>query len=595
MNEKKNLNKETQLNQNIIEEIINLYKSGKLNDAKSKIENCIKELPKAFVLYNILGAIFADQGKLEEAVNHHRKAVEINPSYAEGYNNLGIALQKLKQLDEAVINYKKALKLKPNFAAAYNNLGGAYKKKEKFEEAIENFKKAIDLKPDYFEAHNNLGATYKDSGQPKKAVTSCKKAIEFNPNYAEAFNNLGIALAELGKLDEAIESYLQALKIKPDYAEVHNHLGNTLTGSGKIKEAINSYQKALSYKPDYAEVYNNLGNASKYLGMNKDAINNYSKALELQPNHPEANFNESLVRLVMGEFKIGWKKYEFRWNTNQSFNQLRHQNIPLWLGKEELKNKKILVWSEQGYGDTIQFCRYIPKIIDLGAITTFEVPKNLATLVGRISNKCKIVTTGSNVEKYDFQVPLMSLPLVFNTDLASIPKKIPYLDIPSDLVKHWSKILGPKNKMRIGLAWSGRKTYKEDRFRSLKLKTILPIISGEFDFFCLQKDIREEDEEDLKKSSIKFVGDQDFLNTAAIIKNLDLVITVDSVMPHLSGAINFPIWLLLPFCPDWRWLLDRKDSPWYPSVKIFRQKKINDWENVIKIICDEIKKTGLKN
>ena len=426
-------------------------------------------------------------------------------------------------------------------------------------------------------------------------MISCKKAIELNPNYAEAFNNLGIVLAELGKSDEAIESYLQALKIKPDYAEVHNHLGNTLTDSGKIKEAINSYQKALSYKPDYAEVYNNLGNASKYLGMSKDAINNYSKALELQPNHPEANFNESLARLAMGEFKIGWKKYEFRWNANQPFNQLRHQNIPLWLGKEELKNKKILVWSEQGYGDAIQFCRYIPKIINLGAITTFEVPKNLATLVGQISNKCKIVTTGSNVEKYDFQVPLMSLPLVFNTDLASIPKKIPYLDIPSDLVKHWSKILGPKNKMRIGLAWSGRKTYKEDRFRSLKLKTILPIISSEFDFFCIQKDIREEDEEDLKKSSIKFVGDQDFLNTAAIIKNLDLVISSDTATTHLSGAINFPTWLLLPFCSDWRWLLDRKDSPWYPSIKIFRQKKINDWENVIKIICDEIKKTGLKN
>jgi predicted O-linked N-acetylglucosamine transferase (SPINDLY family) len=281
---------------NTIEEIINLYRSGKLDDAKSKIENYIKEFPKAFALYNVLGAIFADQGKLEEAVNHHRKAVEINPSYAEGYNNLGIALQKLKQLDEAVINYKKALKLKPNFATAYNNLATALKHLNNLDEALINCKKAVEINPDFADAHNNLGNILKDLDQLEQSSECFKKAIDIKPDHADAYNNLGVVFNELGEFQKAISCYQKAIDIKPDYADAHYNLGNVLDELKKHKEAIISYEKVIQINPNYAVAHYNLGNVLKVLGEFQKAIGCYQKAINSKYNFASA-YNNMLFTL----------------------------------------------------------------------------------------------------------------------------------------------------------------------------------------------------------------------------------------------------------------------------------------------------------
>ena len=504
-----------------------------------------------------------------------------------------IKLYSSGELNKAKSKIKKFLEKFPSDPVLYNLLGAVLNEENNPDQAIINYKKALQIKPNYAAAHNNLGISLHKFDKSDEAIKSYMEAIKFNSNFAQAYNNLAVLYKEKNKFDEATLHCKKALEIKPDFPEAHNNLGTIFESTDKLNEAIICYQKAIKFRPNYPEAYNNIGVALKCLGQFDEAIINYQKAIKLRPYYPEAESNESFVRLLLGQFEIGWKKYEYR--LKKKNKKLKHQSILLWNGKDSIKGKKILIWSEQGLGDCIQFSRFINKIIKTEAKITLEVQKNLQSLMALISDKINITTNVNPNDDFDFQIPLTSLASIYKINLQNMSSNNPYLTIPEELITKWSKKLGLQKKPRIGLAWSGDKNYKHDKYRSLKLKKILPIISKKFDFFCLQKDIRDEDMIDFNNSSIKYFGNQDFLNTGAIIKNLDLVISADTSILHLSGSLNFPTWGLINFSPDWRWIIGRNDTPWYPSVKLFRQNEISKWEKIVDQVKKELNSKIFKN
>jgi hypothetical protein len=324
------------------------------------------------------------------------------------------------------------------------------------------------------------------------------------------------------------------------------------------------------------------------MGRFEEALASYSKAIDLNPDYAEAHWNLSLSHLLGGNFKDGWKGYEWRWKDEIKQRGIKRDfNQPLWLGTESLISKTILLYAEQGLGDTIQFCRYAPLVAQLGAKVILEVQPPLVGLLKNLEGISQVVAQGDTLPAFDFQCPLLSLPLAFKTELDNIPPVLQELTSARERVTKWKTKLGEKTKPRIGLVWSGSTTHKNDHNRSLALHQILPHLPSNIEYVCLQKEMRDADKKILaQQTKIKYFGEAlaDFTDTAALCELMDVVISVDTSVAHLAGTLGKLTWILLPFRPDWRWLTDRDDSPWYPSVKLYRQSKIGDWDNVLRKI-----------
>ena len=425
---------------------------------------------------------------------------------------------------------------------------------QRHEEALASFRRAIALRPDFAEAHNSLGGALNDLGRHREAIESCEQALALRPHFAEAYGNLGLILTALNRHDEAIASCRKALSINPDLAEAHCNLGCALNDLGHQKEAIASYEQARALDPELAE----------------------------------AHWNLALALLATGDFARGWQEHEWRWRANvigpeQNFRQ------PLWLGVEDLTGKTILLHNEQGLGDALQFVRYAPQVRQRGARVVLRVQRPLLSLMAGLAGVDLVIAEGDALPEFDFHCPLLSLPLAFGTHLQNIPAGIPYLHPAADRLAKWQSILGERTAPRIGLAWSGNPAHKNDRNRSIALKQLLPLLSVPgVRFVSLQRDLREDDAAVLGNlPALVSIGAQldDFADTAAAISLLDLVITVDTAVAHLAGALGKPVWVLLPFAPDWRWLLKREDSPWYPTARLFRQQQINDWDEAVSAVA----------
>ena len=416
-------------------------------------------------------------------------------------------------------------------------------------------------------------------------------AIKIQPNNAAFYTNHGNALQELKQLDAAVASYDKAIALKPNYAEAYSNRGNALQELKQLDAAVASYDKAIALKPNYAEAYSNRGNALQELKQLDAAVASYDKAIALQPDLAEACWSKSLALLLGGDFVDGWKLFEWRWSSEGLKLTKRNFPQPLWLGKESLAGKSVLLHSEQGLGDTIQFCRYAKFVSDLGARVIMEVPKSLFGLMKTLSDVSDLVVKGSPLPAFDYHCPLLSLPLAFNTNLNSIPRATKYLSADSIKLTHWTNKLGEKRKPRIGLAWNGRPEHKNDHNRSIVLAALIQHLPADYQYVSLQKEVRDLDKPVLKSSTdILHFGNEldDFADTAALCELVDVVITVDTSVAHLGGALGRPTWVLLPFSPDWRWLLDRNDSPWYPSVKLYRQPNVGDWSSVFDKIKADI-------
>ena len=535
------------------------HQDGQFNKAQKIYNKVLHENSKNFNALQLNATLLFQNKKYKEALSIYELALDVNPNFAPLYKNYAAVLKELKLYDQAIKSYNKAIELKPDYTEVYVNRGNLFKELNFFYQALNSYDKAIKLEPSVAMLYNNRGIVLKKLNLFIDSLTSYDKAIELKPDYAMAYKNRGIVLHELRRFDDALKSYNQAIQLKPDYASAYNFRGVTLLYLKRFKEALRSYDKAIHLKPNYADVI----------------------------------LHKAFLKLLLGEYSEGWKLYEFRKKKETLKNNYFLDSKVLKYGTSSIKGKSILIYSEQGLGDSLQFCRYLsllkklkPKKIIL------YLDKPLIPLFSEFYNEIKILEKGKKIPKnIDYYCSLLSLPLLFKTTLNSIPKKIPYLSYNHDKFLNWKYQLGKKNATRIGLVWSGSNAHKDDRNRSLLLNKFSSILQLPFEFHSLQKEIRDCDINTLNnfKNLHQHQNNlNNFSDTAALLNNMDLIISVDTSVVHLAGAMGKQVWVLLPFIPDFRWMLDLKYSPWYPTAKLFRQTKIDDWNTVIKKVEREL-------
>ncbi|TMH37765.1 MAG: tetratricopeptide repeat protein [Betaproteobacteria bacterium] len=567
------------------------YQRGELAEAERLCRGVLSAVQSCFEALYLLGIIAGQSGRTEEAAAFLSRAVLVNPTSADAHYNRGVALGELGRHADALQSYEHAIALRSDYADSYYNRGVALAALERLEEAVASYERAIAIAPDHTEAHNNRGVALARLRRYEESLKSCQRAIELRPSYASAHNNCGVALGCLGRLPEALASYDRAIALKPDYADAYNNRGEVLRDLERPAEALASYERAIALKPDYADAYYNRGNALRDLHRHRDAMESYERAIALEPDHASAHWNLADCRLLLGDFPLGWKEYEWRWQLKRGGDSGRNFVQPLWLGATPLEGKTVLLHSELGLGDTLQFCRYAKDVAALGAQVVMEVQPPLLRLLADLDGVAQVVPRGGSLPPFDYHCPLMSLALAFRTNLDSVPARIPYIRSDPASVRVWIERLGERSKPRVGLAWSGSKTLKNDK-RSMTLAEMLPLVREWAEWISLQKEVRETDTALLaSRPDLRRVdGDLgDFADTASLIELVDIVVTVDTSVAHLAGAMGKPVWILLPFNPhDWRWLLGREDSPWYPTARLFRQSAVDDWTNLVRRVDKEL-------
>lgn len=596
---------------------------GELDAAEDLYRQVLGANPSNFDALHLCGVLMQQRGRSAEALELIGAALAANARVAAAHANYGLVLAALGHHEEALASYERALALKPDYAEALYNRGNALAALTRFEDALTSYAQAIALRPNYPAALLNRAQLLQRLGRVREALASFDLALALAPGNADTFNmrgnahyalrsfaaaladydraamlrddaapihnNRGNALRELGRHEEALAAFGRALGLSPDYADAHNNRGNAHLELNRINDALADYERALALKPDFADARVNRGNALHFLDRDHEAIASFDAAIVLSPQLAEAHWNRGLSLLALGDFARGWPDYEWRWKRDSELKP-RGFAQPQWRG-EDLHGKSILLHAEQGYGDIIQFIRYLPMVVARGGKVVLEIPDDLKPLIGRIGGVTAIVRRGEPLPPFDVHCPLMSLPLAFGTTLATIPAPVPYLQAPAERLEQWRARLAGTKAPRVGLVWSGKPTHKNDRNRSIPLTLLAPLLQTPgVTFVSLQKDYREADRAALAAAPLLRLDGAlaDFADTAAAIAALDLVIAVDTAVAHLTGAMGKPLWLLLPAIGDWRWLQDRADSPWYPSARLFRQPRIGDWPSALADVKREL-------
>ena len=441
----------------------------------------------------------------------------------------------------------------------------------------------------HFDALHLLGVIAYQEQDDKRSHELIAQALVLNANSAIAHSNLGLVLQRMGNLAEAIAHLNRAIALKPDFADAHYNLGTALQADYQLEQAISSFQRAIALNPQHVSAYTNCGFAFQGLGQITSALNCYDQAISINPQHALAYWNKSLTYLLAEDFSRGFQLYEWRWRWDSFASPKRTFSQPLWLGKDNIRDKTILLYHEQGLGDTIQFCRYVQQVVALGARVILEVQAPLKSLLQNLYGINQVLATGEVLPAFDYQCPLLSLPLALGGTIENIPDAMAYLHASPEKLHAWQIKLGSKTKPRIGLVWSGHHKHLNDMSRSISLEKLLLQLPVTWDCISLQKEIRPHDLDVLKRHAHirEFSAEiNDFSDTAALCSLMDVVISVDTSVAHLSGALGVPTAILLHYVNSWRWFLGRDDSPWYSSVRLFRQKKPNEWSHVIKAVID---------
>jgi Flp pilus assembly protein TadD len=461
-------------------------------------------------------------------------------------------------------------------------------------EAVTFYRRAVALHPGYAEAHQNLGSALSDLGEVDAAMVCFQKALGLRPDYAMAHLNLGNALWAQGRAAEAIAAYDRAIGLRPDFAEAHTFRAIVLAEQGQVEPAMAACRRALALQPGYPDAHNTLGNLLRAMGRVTEAVGCYRRALALAPDYPDAHFNLGMALLALSEFETGWPEYEWRWRTPQMAAAVRRFPQPQWRG-EAAEGRRLLIHAEQGLGDTLMFCRFATLAADRGLRVVLEVPRTLVRLCANLSGVERVVTAGETLPDFDLHCPMASLPLALGTVLATIPAAVPYLRAEAAAVAAWRERLAglAADGLRVGLVWAGNPSLDRparaamDRRRSLgpdRLAGVLAVPG--VSFVSLQKDGPA-----LPPGApvIDLMAEvADFADTAALAANLDLVIAVDTAVAHLAGALGKSVWMLDRFDPDWRWMTGRRDSPWYPTMRIYRQPAPGDWESVLAEVARDL-------
>ncbi|MGD8883604.1 MAG: tetratricopeptide repeat protein, partial [Desulfobacterales bacterium] len=544
--------------------------------------------------YFNLANIYKDQGDFDLALSYYQQALQINPNFFQARYNMGVVLQMQGKTNDAILAYQRTLQLKPDFAEAYNNMGTALREQEKLGPAIECFQEAVKLKPRYAQAYLNMGSAFHVQGQLDKAIESYQSALVLRPGYAEAFHKLGLSLHKQGKLTEALECYRKALQLKPDYVEAYYSMGNFFLEQDNLDEMTRWFQKVLELKPGDAQVFNNIGKMFLFQRKISEAESYFRQAIRINPDFAEAHFNRSITHFFSGNYLEGFREYEWRLKMDRWKNVYPYRfEKPRWDGAP-FAGKQLFVHGEQGFGDTLQFARYLPLIKALGGTVIFETAGSLIDIFQNFPGVDRLVKISPHHKselEFDFYIPLLSLPGIFQTTLETIPAEVPYIFADSHKKEMWQKRLDTSN-FRVGIVWAGGSMHIKDNSRSCRLNQFLPLTRiAAVQVYGLQKGPASSQVEEFSDQIVlNNYGEEfkDFSDTAAMISALDLVISVDTAVAHLAGAMGKPVWVLLPTDADWRWMLARDDTPWYPTMRLFRQNKTGDWDDVFQRVADEL-------
>ena len=539
--------------ENLINEAIKFYQQKDLIQVTKVLNTLLNVDPNnPFGLF-FSGVILTKKKKYLEAISYYDRAIYFKNDYYECWFNKGFSFLKLKRLQESLHSFDQAIKLKPDFVAAWLNKGNVLFELRRFDEAIVHLNKAIELKPDFAIAWCNKGNAYKEKGEIEKSLVCYDKAINLKPDYVEAFSNKGSVLAELNRFDDALRQL----------------------------------DKAITLDPENSTAWYNKGIVFQEMNRFNEALTHYDKAIQLKPDHFLAYIKKSHIKLLLGDLFEGWNLQEYRWKKIK----YKYSEYPSLTSLGNISNKKILVWYEQGMGDTIQFSRFVLELVKLNAIVTLEVQKDLVILLQEQFNFLVTSEIKKNIQ-FDFQIPLLTLPKLLKININNIPKAKKFSINPNITLSHKKQLKISEKKLNIGISVSGNPKYILNKKRSMPIKYIEPLLNYG-NFFLIQKSISSEDRIFLNENrEISVVDKQinNFLDTAAIVENMDLIISIDTSLIHLAGSFYKKAFLLLSFSSDWRWQLDRYDTPWYSSVKIFRQKQINNWETVIHEVKKELEK-----
>ncbi len=533
-----------------IGQAVALHQQGRLDEAEKLYTRALKLQRDNFDALHLLGLLNHQRGKTVEAHRLIASALKVNPRSPDALANLGMVLTALKRAPEALAALDRALAVAPGHADALNNRGNVL----------------LELK------------------RPEEAIAAFDAVLAASPRHLQARINRGNALTELGRADAAIADYDAALGLVPNHPLALYNRGNALRLLGREPEAIAAYDRALAGAPQHLNAWLNRGHALAALNRHRDAVASYDRVLALQPDHADAHFNAALSLLTARDYARGLAEYEWRWRRTGMVARKEFRKPP-WLGETPLNGKTIVLHAEQGLGDTVQFARYVPHVARMGAKVVLEAPAGLKTLLKDVAGVAQIVARGEKLPPYDLHCPLGSLPLACKTDASNIPAGVPYLRAPESSLAKWRPRLENLPSPRVALAWSGSSAHPNDKNRSLSFAQLKPLVSAPgASFVSVQRDLRDEDAQALShEPGILHLGPEldEFADTAAVLALCDLVVCVDTSVAHVAGALGRPVFLLLPFQPDWRWMLDRDASPWYPAIRLFRQAAPRDWESAI--------------
>jgi tetratricopeptide (TPR) repeat protein len=529
-------------------------------------------------------------GELVKAEAIYRQIIEQQPNFPASYYMLAVMGHQVGRSGDALPLIQKAINLSPQSPDYHMFLGVLLVAVQKYEDAVTVFRHVTTLRPGDAQAYNNLANSQRALGQVDQAIETYRRALDLQPEFPECWSNLSATLKDAGEFDEAIDAANKSLAQRPAYAGALCNLGTALKAKGEFEKANDAYQQAIAADPNYADGYYNLGNLHKEQGRLNEAVAAYEQALALRPQFASARWNQSLVKLLRDD-PDAWDAYESRWLVartpmNRGFSQ------PLWDGSD-LSGRTVLLHAEQGLGDTIQFIRYAPMVKQKGGmVAVLCQPELRRLLTGQLGIE-RVVTDNASAQPFDVHCPILSLPRIFQTTPNTIPANVPYLTPDASLVDQWrQRISAQPAGLKVGLVWAGRPQNRGDEQRSIELAALAPLARAEgVEFYSLQKG--EASAQASSPPAGMRLADwtaelNDLADTAALIANLDLVISVDTSAAHLAGALAKPVWTLIPFAPDWRWKLGSSDTPWYPTMKLFRQPRWGDWNAAIEQIAAEL-------
>ncbi len=556
----------------------------RLEEALASCNKAIELKPDFAGAFFNRGNVLQSLGRQEEALASFCRAIELKPDYAQAHSGSGDVLLGLGRFEEALASCNRAIDLRPDFAAAHLNRGNVLRALGRPDAALGSYDRAIALKPDHAQAHFNRGNVLYDLKRPGEALASYDRAVELKPDFAQAWSNRGSVLLDLKRLDEALASCGRAVASRPGAAQYHYDQGIVLQHLNRLEEALASYDRAIEREPDHARAHVNRGIVLHCLRRFDEALASYRTAIAARPELAEAHVNLSVTELIVGNLERGWMNFEWRRKLKSSVE--RKFPLPSLPSLADARGKTILVHSNDGFGDTLQFCRYAGLLRQAGARILFSPQDRLKQLMRSLGDSVQLADENGKSPPVDYHVPVMSLPLLFGTTLETIPSRVPYLFADETLVGKWRDRLGGAG-FKIGICWQGNSAHQViDRrcvsiacFEPLSRLAAVRLVSlhkgdGEGQLSSLPAGMTVESFADLD------AGPYAFVDTAAVMKNMDLVITIDTSVAHLAGSLGVPTWVALQHAADWRWLLDRPDSPWYPSMRLFRQKTQDDWKSV---------------